>query len=361
MVNQMNRGGMESRLMDLYRNIDKSKVQFDFYTFRNEPGEFDSEIMSLGGKVYYNNGLRIKHLLKNVKDLRTFFSIHKEYKIVHCHMNQWCGIILYSAKKEGVKVRIAHSRTSLKNISIKNIIKNLVKLPVNSVATHRFAVSKQAAEWLYGKKMVQDGNVRVWPNAIECNKFAFNEEIRKKVRNKLGLDNELTLIHVGNIREEKNHEYLLRVFLHLKKKIPDAKLIIVGKDNRNGFIQNLAKKLELFDDILFLGARSDVNELLQAGDVFVFPSHYEGFPGAVLEAEASGLSCVISQNITEEVCIGGFARRLPIDKNYAMWVECILNRPNIERREAYKIVANKGYNINFLVKKMERFYIENNL
>lgn len=361
-VNQMNRGGMESRLMDLYRNMDHSKVQFDFYTFRKNPGEFDKEIESLGGRIFYNENLSIKNLRRNLKDLQKFLLAQGNYSIVHCHMNQWCGLLLMSAKKAAVPVRIAHSRTSLNKTSLKNYVKNVIKLPVNVMATHKFAVSKLAGEWLFGKRAAASGEVEVWPNAIECDKFAFSMDTRSRIRKELGIADEFTLIHVGNLRVEKNHEYIIKVFSKLKKYIPNAKLILVGKDNRNGYIHDISKDANVFDDILFLGSRTNVCELLQAGDVFVFPSHYEGFPGAVLEAEASGLFCVISKNITEEVCIGNLVERISITEDCIdSWVNTILNKPHIDRDTAYKIVSNNGYDIKTTAEKLENFYLNINM
>ncbi len=361
-VKQMNVGGMESRLMDLYRVIDRNYIQFDFYTCCPDKGAFDDEIKELGGEIYYNSPLEVKKLFKIPHRFEVFLKKHPEYKIVHCHLNQWCGWILYGAKSLNVPVRIAHSRTALNNRGIKNIVKNIIKIPVNLSATHKFAVSKEAAIWLFGKRTVKKGNVNIFPNSIDCEKFLFNPQVRKIKRRELNLGNAFTLINVGNIRPEKNHIFLLKIFSELQKKYENSKLIIVGKDNMNGKIQQEAKKLKIENNILFLGSRSDVPELLQAGDIFVFPSLYEGFPGAVLEAEASGLPCILSDTITDQVCLCKNVKSLSLKKSAKIWSETILmfkdcndNRKKLQ--ENYKLV-DEGYDIHSLSEKMTKFYLD---
>lgn len=357
-VTQMNQAGLESRLMDIYRNIDKNSVQFDFYTCRKEVGYFDAEIKAMGGKVFYNNPLRLKKIQSISKQFKSFLLDHTEYKIVHCHLNQWCGVVLKGAEQANVPVRIAHSRTSLQKLTIKNCIKNFVKLSTKRYATHYFAVSRKAGEWLFGKRMVDSGKVEIWPNAIDCKKFIYNPQKRKKMREALGLDNELTLIHIGNLRPEKNHAFIFQVFKQVLEKQPSAKLILVGGDMMGGTLQHLARENGINQSVQFLGSRSDVPDLLQAGDVFVFPSLYEGFPGAVLEAQASGLPCVISDTITDEVCLTAECVQLPLSATHTEWVDKILELSGTRRHNNYALLRSKGYDIRLLAKNMQDFYIE---
>ena len=199
---------------------------------------YDNEVQHLGGKTYFSQG---KHFY-NIPDFKSFYEFlvqHPEYKIVYAY-NQWAGFYLKQAKKCNVPFRIANARTSIGTISTNNLIKNLVKLNVNRYATHRFAVSKKAANWLFGKRMVNSGNVMVLPNAIDAKKFVFSEKVRDEVRKELHLDNSYIVIHVGNIRFEKNHEFLLKVFAEIKKKLQNAKLVLIG----NGNIKILEPQLE---------------------------------------------------------------------------------------------------------------------
>ncbi len=355
-VTQMNRAGLESRLMDIYRNIDRNRVQFDFYTCCKEPGFFDDEIKTMGGKVYYNAPLDLKGIHRISNRFKLFLLDHREYKIVHCHLNQWCGVVLKGAEQANVPVRIAHSRTSLQKFTVKNCIKNLVKLSTNRYATHYFAVSRKAGEWLFGKRMLDSGKVEVWPNAIDCKKFIFNPQKRGKMRETLGLGNDLTLIHVGNLRPEKNHAFLFQIFKRVLEEQSSAKLVLIGRDMMDGAIQSLAREIGIDQSVQFLGSRSDVPELLQAGDVFVFPSLYEGFPGAVLEAEAAGLPCVISDSITDEVCITDNVKQLPLG-DIRPWVEEIMKMVQYQRKDTTGQLCSVGYDITNLAKNLVDFYI----
>ena len=354
-VTQMNRAGLENRLMDIYRNIDKSKIQFDFYTCRNEKGYYDDEIKSLGGEVYYNVPISLKSYFSTKRTMNAFLKSH-DYNIIHCHLNQWCGMILKEAYMTNIPIRIAHSRTSLKNIGLINLVKNIIKLSVRKHATHYLAVSKEAGIWLYGEKNMQSGVVTVFPNAIDCNKFQFNENVRKTMREKLNLNSSLAIIHVGNIRYEKNHKYLLDVFYNIKNRCSDSVLILVGADCMNGKIHKYAEKLSINESVLFLGARSDVADLLQAADVFVFPSLYEGFPGAVLEAQAAGLPCIISNTITDEVCLLETTRQLALSLPIEKWVDEIINFKDVERMNTFDNLKNKGYDIAILTSIMIHYY-----
>lgn len=355
-VTQMNRAGLECLLMGIYRNIDRERIQFDFLTFRTTPGYFDDEIISLGGRVFYLSPITVLNMRESTKRVSNLLKKHPEYQIVHAHMNQWCGAIFKGAKKAGTPVRIAHSHTSLEKFSIKNSIKNLVKISTNFHATQRFAVSKKAGRWLFGKRAITEGKVTVWPNAIDCGKFQYSPETRKITRSELGLLNEFTLIHVGNLRPEKNHKFLIDILTQTKLKYSNTVLLLVGKDLLNGAIQSYARERQVERDIMFLGARNDIPELLQAGDVFVFPSFYEGFPVAVLEAQAADLPCVISNTITKEVCLTENIVQLPINKAKELWVKQISAFKDIIRTDNAELLRSKGYDIHALCKRMEVFY-----
>jgi glycosyltransferase involved in cell wall biosynthesis len=353
----MNCGGIENLLMNIYRNINRKYIQFDFLTFRKETGYFDEEIKSLGGKIFYTKSLTVKNVLSNSK-LNSFFLKHPEYKIVHAHLNQWCGIVLRSVKYAGIPVRIAHSHTSLNKINLENSVKNIIKLSVNAnkYATHRFSCSSKASCWLYGKKEVKYGKINIWPNTIDCDKFRYNAETRTKKRSELRLNDAYTLIHVGRLHPAKNHLLLIDIFDNLSKKIPNSKLLIIGDDQMNGQCQKYASQKKSVNNIMFLGGRSDIAELLQAGDVVVYPSFYEGFPVAVLEAQAAGLPCVISDTITNEVCLTDNIVQLPINKGTDIWMNKIMEFKNLDRIDTYDTLVGKGYDIHALCKNLSEFY-----
>lgn len=352
-VHTLNRGGMESRIMDLYRNLDHDRFQFDFYVESGNSGMFDEEVRNLGGRVFFSQK-QSHHNLPNFKDFYRFLIKHPEYRIVYAY-NQWAGLYLKQAKKCRILYRVANARTSIQTKSIKNNIKNLVKMNVNKYATHRFAVSRRASEWLFGKVKTRSGEVNIWPNAIDTKKFAFSEEIRQEVRCELGLDNEFTVMHVGNIRFEKNHLFLLKVFAELKNLRSDAKLVLVGGGD-TGYLKLPIKKLGIEDAVIYLGVRTDIDRLLQAGDVFVFPSLYEGFPGAVLEAEASGLNCLISDSITEEVMLTDHIVALPLSEHPKTWAQKVLEFGEVDRFKSWKEIKSAGYDIEDLTIRTQEFF-----
>ena len=352
-VHTLNRGGMESRIMDLYRHLDHEKFQYDFYVESGQNGMFDEEVMSLGGRVFLSKGQN-KHNIPDFKSFHHFLIEHPEYQIVYSY-NQWAGWYLKEAKKCGIPYRIANARTSIQTKSLKNSIKNVVKLNVNNYATHRFAVSKKAALWLFGEKIVESGKVKVWPNAIDTEKFAFSQKIRNEVRNELHLGDSFTAIHVGNIRFEKNHPALLRIFAEIKKSRNDARLVLVGGGDIET-LHPLIKDLGIEDSVLYLGVRRDIPRLLQAGDVFIFPSLYEGFPGAVLEAEASGLNCIISDTITDEVMLTEHIAMMSLLDSPEQLAEKILAMGSVDREKSWMDIKNAGYDIYDLIKATQEFY-----
>ncbi|MBG9979953.1 glycosyltransferase [Facklamia sp. DSM 111018] len=352
----MNRAGMENRLMDIYKNIDRTQIQFDFYTLRETAGEFDEEIKALGGKVFYNKPMNIVTMYSSLRNFNLFLIKNKEYKIVHCHLNQWSGLMLGSAKRAGILTRIAHSRTSLEGYSLKNIIKNIVKIPVNYTATHKFAVSYKAGVWLYGARAMKNSKVKILPNAIKMDDFHFDNDLRITTRKKLNISGKFVMIHVGNIKPEKNHLFLLEIFEKVLIRNKHAILLIVGKDHMNGIVKKKAKELKL-NNVYFLGSRTDICELLNAADVFVFPSKYEGFPGSVVEAQCTGLSCYISDRITSEVILSDLVETIPLTAKPEEWADIIINKNYLNRKDMVPILKNTEYDVERSAELYKRFYL----
>lgn len=360
-ITKMDRGGIETRLMDIYRNINREKVQFDFYACCKEKGSYDEEINTLGGKVFYEPSLSIASWYAIPNRFCHFLRQHDEYRIVHCHLNQWCGYILKGAKEAGVPVRIAHSRMALKCKTLRDMVKNLVKIPVKKNATKYFAVSREAGNWLYGERATRNGKVQIWPNAVDCRRFRYDEQIRNRIREELGMQNKFILMHVGNLRPEKNHSFLLDIFFEVCKIDAEVVLICVGEGVERKSLEEKVKELGMEDKVIFLGSRTDVSELLQAGDVFVFPSFYEGFPGAVLEAEAAGLPCLISDSITSEVSLTPEIKMLSLTQTALEWAKTAIECKKIARKDNYRILCDAGYDIETLAKDMEAFYCSESL
>ena len=357
-VCQMNRGGLESRLMDIIRHNDYGTIQIDVFTYRKEAGVFDEEIRKLGGKVYYNPPLNVKNMFWYVNYFAIFLKQHPEYKIIHAHQDAWCSVFCKGAKKAGVPVRIAHSRTAIQNQNIADIVKNIIKVPTRKYATDYFAVSDKAAVWLFGKKIVEAGSVIILPNAIENEKYTFSKQIREEMRHKLNLSNKKIVIHVGNFTAPKNHPFLVKVFEKMTEKEKDAVLILVGGGEQENII-SLVREKNLQNKVMFMGSRNDVNDLLQAADVMIFPSVFEGLPGAVLEAQAAGLPCLLSDTITKNVEITPCVEWLSLkDNSIFEWSEKAIKMMELERMDTREHFIKCGFNISTLVESLSNYYKE---
>ena len=358
-VSIMNRGGLETRLMDIFRNIDRNQIIFDFYTNSLEQGEYDKEIKELGGIVYKSSPINIFSLKSKEEEFTTFCISHPEYNIVHSHINEWSTIFCKAAESANKKIRIAHSRGANTTLSVKWLIKQVLKKNICRYATHYFAVSNIAAKYLFGNKVVDSGKVYIVPNAIDCNTFKYNAVMRQYKRSELGIINNMAFIHVGNFTEAKNHAFLVDVFAEESKIHKNAVLLLAGEGDNSNIIKRVKQK-GIEDKVFFLGKRTDVNELLFAADCFLFPSKHEGFPGAVLEAETSGLICLISDRITPEVRLSNQVIMLPLIKS--KWVDEIekqLHRiQKIDRNGKNEIVIRAGYDIRDVCLFYLNFYKE---
>ena len=278
----MNRGGAESMIMNYYRNMDRSQVQFDFLLHREEKGYFEDEITALGGKIYKLQPINLKNYFSYQRQLHHFLVEHPYYKIIHCHLNALSTLVLGVAKKNNVPCRIAHSHTSLYNLNLnpfskkrhtvsfafKFFVQNIFKMGITKQATHYFTCGNKAGQWLFGKK--NSAKLTIINNAIYTQDFTYNPVVATDKKKQLGVENTLVIGHVGNFVFEKNHPFLLHVFKAVKEKYPNSVLLLVGAGNSLP-IQQLAKNLDIHQDVHFLGARNDVPELLQAFDIFLFP------------------------------------------------------------------------------------------
>lgn len=349
-------GGLENRLYQNYMAMDRDRVQFDFYTLSKCAGTFDEEMISMGSRIYYNEPVSVFNICTTTNNFKSFLKDHK-YNIVHCHMNQWCGFLLKGAMEAGVPVRIAHSRNAFKAISLENIMKGILKLNVNRYATHRFAVSREAGVWLFGQKAARHGAFYVWPNAIDIDKYRYNPYVRTEMRNELKIENNYTIMHVGTCKRQKNHKFLLTVFAELKKCDPTAKLFLVGGGKWDKIVSQI-KQLDMEQSVTVTGPRQDVHRLLQAADVFVFPSFYEGLPGAVLEAQAAGLPCIVSDTITDEVCITPLVKQLPLTLGAYKWAQQVLASKRYPREDCEEDFFQSGFDTKRLAHKLTKFYID---
>lgn len=359
-VTLMERAGLETRIMDIYRNIDRSKIQFDFLTHRMEDGDYDDEIRSLGGVVYHIPSIKPWSLPQYIHNLDKFFKEHSRYRIIHVHLNTYSGWVQYAAKRAGVPVRITHSRNNGLDRNWKMVFKAMSKLIVNGPTTHKFACSRQAGEFLFGKKGILPPNeFMVIPNGFNLSKFSFDAEKRREMRDKLQLTNELAIVHVGRLAPQKNHKYLVEVFDCLHKKRPKSKLFLIGDGELRHDIEKQVDSLDLKDSVVFLGSLPNVGDYLQAMDAMVFPSFYEGFGTVALETQCNGLPTLATNGLTVETKITECLEFMVIHDDPNNWADKVLEMvARIERKDRTDEIRRAGYDIKDTYKILSDFYLE---
>ncbi|MBS5789926.1 glycosyltransferase family 1 protein [Fusobacterium sp.] len=352
-VNNMHRAGLETMLMNYYRNIDRTKIQFDFLTHRPEKGDYDDEIISMGGKVYYAPRLYPQNYLQYFKWMKKFFNEHPEYKIVHSHIDTMSAFPLLAAKLNNIPIRIAHSHTSKLDRDLKFPIKYLAKLIVPYVANHYFSCGEVAGKFLYGNKKFE-----IIRNAIDVENYKFNNKVREKKRKELNLNNEFVIGHVGRYCYIKNQSFIIDIFNEILKERSNSKLLLIGSGPDEELLRQKVNKLNLNNNVIFLINRSDVDELYQVMDAFVMPSLFEGVPLVAVEAQANGLKCFLSDKISEEVFLTKNIEKISLDQKDEEWKEKILNSEYERQEEIPEELFQKGYDIKRAMQELIKKYIE---
>lgn len=350
---QMNNAGTEKVIMNLYNNIDQEKVHFDFLV--NKPGLLDEEIKKNGAKIFYINNSDKKIYYKS---LIKFFN-ENNYEIIHVHTQGNMELILKAAKKSKIKCRIIHSHTARQDIpKILKILKLYRNIQIERNATDFFACSEDAAKWLFPHKYK---SAKIVNNAIEIKRFLFNEEIRKKLRNDLKVkDDEKIIINIGRFAHQKNHTKIIKIAKKVIDNNKKIKFVFVGTGILEEDIKSEIKNNHIEDNFILLGNRNDVNELLMAADLFLFPTLYEGLGIAVVEAQFSGLKCITSERVPKEADIGlGLLEKINLSNNDAYWTMEIEKslKENIDRNILNKKNNLNEYNIKIIADDIEKFYL----
>ena len=355
----MNRGGAESMIMNLYRNIDRAKVQFDFVENSLEHAAYDDEILSLGGRIFRCPHFTGKNYFQYKKWWEKFFREHaSEYHVIHGHIGSTASIYLGIAKKHGL-FTIAHSHSSGTDHSIRSTLYALVSFRTRFIADYFFACSEVAGIDRFGKSTTQQNNYRVLCNAIDTPLFRYNAAIRKEMRHQLDIQNEFLVGHIGRFTIAKNHTFLLDIFKAIADAKSDIRFILVGDGAIRSEMEDKAEKLGIKDRIIFTGVRSDVNRLMQAIDVFVFPSLFEGLPVTLVEAQASGLPCVISDKVPQEsILTKKLVTVKRLEDSPKEWAEHIISRLSEVRNDHSEEIKEKGYDVKQTAKWLEEFYLE---
>ena len=350
--------GVASFIMNYYRNIDRKKVQFDFLYFEKADKEIIEEIVRLGGKVYFVQKPSLKHIFETYKEFNLIFHDNaNEYIAVHLHEVYLVHFINHFVKKYKIKHLITHAHTTKYSDNPKNALRNKIMcLGLNKAATDYFACSKAAGEFYYGKEAVANGLVKVIPNAIDLEKYKFNQAIREKIRKSLNIEDKFVVGHIGRMAPPKNQKFLLQIFKKVKKERTNSILLMIGNGPLKKEIESEIKRLNLQDSVILLGVRNDVPNLLMAMDVFVLPSLSEGLGIVAMEAQASGLKCILSDKVPVETDMGG-AKYIPLIAPVLKWAKIILNTSLSVKRGIYiKNLEENGYSIREVVKNLEKYY-----
>ncbi|MBR6665868.1 MAG: glycosyltransferase family 1 protein [Lachnospiraceae bacterium] len=353
--------GIESFIMNMYRNIDKNEIQFDFLVMNEKFDCYADEISSYGGRRY-NIDIKIKNTFLRI--LIECFALYKflknnEYKIVHMHYTTPLhALYLYAAKMAGVPVRIYHSHSAEVSgkSSFKLYIYKLCRKKITKWATNYFACSKAAAKWMFESEIIESGQSQVICNGIDTEKFEFNIEKRKYLRKEFNIEDDYVLIHTGRFTEQKNQKFIIEIFKTLKSKCNNVKLILVGTGKLVDEVIELIEKYQLVSDVFLLGVRDDVEDLLSMADCYIMPSLYEGLPVAAVEAQCSGLPCILSKNITSEIKLINEVQFFSLSDDTDIWCDGILSYKNATRKEQKDIIKEKGYSIQEGAKNLLSFY-----
>lgn len=354
----MDRGGIETLLMSIYRNIDRGKIQFDFLLTHPEEGAYDREIIQLGGKIFHIRPRR-EGILKNRADLKSFFENH-DYSIVHAHVSSMTYIEpIKVATKNNIPNRIIHCHNTKGPKGLAHeLMHRFNRLRIDQYCTDKFACSSDAAIWGFGEKALKNGQVKIFKNAIDTSSFVFDPELRRRKRLELNLKDSYTVGHVGRFSEQKNHEFIIKVFYELNKTKPNSTLILVGVGELEEKIKKNARNLGLDDSVRFLGSRADVNQLMQAMDVFLFPSLYEGLGIVAIEAQAADLPVFASNLIPKEADITELFQALSLNNHPRIWAEEILKQAaDRKRKDRTEDIVDNNYDIRVNTEWLRQYYM----
>lgn len=340
-------------VMNLLRHIDRSEIMFDFVVDHPERNHYEKEARSLGAKIYIMPAFRGTNLREIRKAWDRFFEEHPEYRILHSHVRSYASLYLPIAKKHGVKT-IIHSHSTSNGKGIASVVKRILQYPLRYQADYLMACSNEAGRWLFGKNACKKNNYIFLPNAIDTEKYRFSGKTAAECRKEWGLEGKFVLGHVGRFHEAKNHMFLLKVFAGVAAAREDAVLLLVGDGELREEIVREIDRLGIGDRVILTGIRDDIPRLMQAMDLFVFPSLWEGLPVTVVEAQAAGLPCLISDRITTDVDVSELVKRLPIG-HIQPWVQEVLHL-EIKRISVTARIIEAGFDINDSVCRMAALY-----
>lgn len=355
-VGAMNRGGTETMLMNIYRNLNHEHVQFDFISFSQKEAHYDKEIKKLGGRI-----IRLTKT-NSVKQIYAAIKQNGPYVAVHGHTLFHCGLASMAAKLAGIKVRVSHAHTTSDDNKgyLKKAYIYLMRVMINTFSTHLLACSRGAGEYLFGEKRLLEKNYTYFPNVIDYEQFLSTSEVdMKKFKVEAGLGTHIVLGHIGTFKAVKNHMFLLKVMEKVCKDF-SVKLLLVGDGELKKPLQKKVEEMGLVNRVHFLGTREDIPTILSSMDVFIFPSLSEGLGLVLLEAQASGVPCIVSEAIQPEADLNiGLVTRLTLDDGPQVWANKAIEIGAKKEHSVKKIVGafeKNNYSINNGISTLMHIY-----
>ena len=353
-VGKLDVGGAETLIMNIYRRIREYDVQFDFVTHNTE-GFFIEEIKSVGGMVYFCPSYTGKNHFEYLKWWRDFFNEHPEYGIVHAHIRSTAKMILRIAKRHNIHT-ISHAHSTSNGNGVKATIKNWFQKNLVKYTDVALICSEEAGIWQFGKDYRNKCRVIKINNGIDSEQFYRSKNDKSKLKQIYGLQDSFVVGNVSRLVLAKNHKFLLEVFKEIKARKNNARLVLVGEGNQRSIIEDQIHFLKLEDSVLLLGERSDIPDILSMMDVFVFPSKWEGFGIAALEAQAAALPTFVSDSIPDCVCVSDLICKIPLSLSASEWAERILANCSVEVENSIEEIKKAGYDINSTVEAVLKVY-----
>ena len=342
-VSSMNTGGAETFLMKMYRALDREKFQMDFCVNSDE-NFYEQEILKLGGKIY-KIPAKSQNVRKWHQELKQVVRENGYQYVIRVCEHSLAVLDLLVAREGGAKQLIMRSSNTGSGGKISTAVHRCFRFLPRTVPTVKLAPSTEAAEYTFGKGCVKRGEVFLLHNAIDTNVYCFDEIGRERLRKELGLEDKFVVGHVGRFNQQKNHAFLIDVFQELHHRNPQARLVLVGKGELEEAVRQKVCALGLEEYVIFTGVRQDIPQLLSAFDVFLFPSLYEGMPNTVIEAQATGLPCVISDSITREADITDLVHFCSLDSHISIWVDACAKAGGNNRQWYHDALIEAGYDI----------------
>lgn len=341
-LSSLDGGGVEMLLQNYYSRMDQEQFRFDFIVHGSRRGMRELYFRQQGSRIFHVVP-KSRNLIMNLIQMHQIIK-NGSYDAVHAHQDVMSALPLYFAKRNGVPMRISHSHVAAG--TRKKPLEYWLKKLLKASATHYMACSKAAGVWLFGEAVTAGGRFRVLNNAISTESFIWNPEIRQQVRAALGMKNQLVIGNVARFTKQKNHKFLLCIFAELVKKHPDSQLLLIGDGPLKKQTARQAKQMGISNKVLFLGVRKDIGQLMQAMDIFLLPSRYEGFGMVLLEAQVSGMCCFTSEDVVpQDANVTGKVAYLPLGQGPDVWAERILNSEWKKRADCSRQISENGFEI----------------